>query len=71
VQRNEFEVIAQPLCWIEVLNKLDKLENLVETRQENKDSFLLFNFEVIFEGVLPVDYVADDDRGNSHDTLLD
>ena len=63
-------MVREPLRRIEVSYELDKLKNLMQTRQEDKDSFLLF-IRVIVECVLPFNDVADKDGGYSHDAFLD
>ena len=70
MKRNKIDVIGQPLSWIKISDKLNKLKNLMKTWKENEDSFLVFIW-IIIEGILPFNDVADDDRGYSHHTFFD
>jgi hypothetical protein len=51
-------MVAQPLVWVEVFDKLNKLEDFMESWQKHENAFLFLSFDVL-EQVLPLYDITD------------
>jgi len=70
VQRDEIKMIGEPLSWIKVSDELDELKDLVKTWKEDQNALLLFVW-IIFESILSLDDVTNENGCDSHYSFLD
>ena len=70
MQRDELKMIGDPLSRIKVSDELDELKDLMETWKEDQNALLLFVW-IIFESILSLDDVTNENGCDSHYSFLD
>ena len=70
MQRDEIKMIGEPLSRIKVSEEVDELKDLMETWKEDQNALLLFVW-IIFESILSLDDVTNENGCDSHYSFLD
>ena len=70
MQRDEIKMIGEQLSRLKVSEKVDELKDLMETWKEDQNALLLFVW-IIFESILSLDDVTNENGCDSHYSFLD